>query len=229
MLQGLISASLNMIGVVMVGQKGDVAVAAVGLASQVFFLLNLVVFGLASGSAIFTAQFWGKKDIHNIHRVLGLSLCLSILVGFLFFILAEIFPARVLAIYSNDPAVIALGSHYLKIYGFSFLFFAITVSYVTILRSTGNVKVPMVVSSLALGLNTMLAYALIFGRLGLPEMGVTGAAVAAVTARVLECGGILVVTYLTRSPVAGSLKELLQIRPGICRAGFETGPARYPE
>ncbi len=198
-----------MIGVVMVGQKGDVAVAGVGLASQVFFLLNLVVFGIASGSAIFTAQLWGKKDVPNIHKVLGLSIWLSLLASVVFFILAEAFPTQVLAIYSKDPDVIALGSRYLQIYGFSFPFFAITVSYSTTLRSTGNVRVPLIVSSTALSLNTLLAYALIFGRLGFPEMGVTGAALAAVIARIMECAGMVAVTYLTKSPVAAGLKELL--------------------
>ncbi len=91
-LQGLAAAALNMIGTVMIGQKGETAVAAVGLAGQMFFLLTLAVFGIASGSAIFTAQLWGKRDTHNIHRVLGLTLVLALLAGGFFFLLAEIFP-----------------------------------------------------------------------------------------------------------------------------------------
>ncbi|MGA9397089.1 MAG: MATE family efflux transporter, partial [Anaerolineaceae bacterium] len=102
-LQGLITASLSMVGVIMIGQKGDVSVAAVGLAGQIFFLLNLVVFGIASGSAIFTAQLWGKNDIPNIHKVLGLSLVMAVMAGGVFFILAEFFPTQVLSIYSKDP------------------------------------------------------------------------------------------------------------------------------
>jgi putative MATE family efflux protein len=174
-----------------------------------FFLLNLAVFGIASGSAIFTAQLWGKRDTHNIHRVLGLTLALALLAGVIFFLLAEIFPTQIMALYSADPAVVEVGSAYLRIYGFSFLFFAVTVGYSTVLRSIGNVRLPMVVSSVALVLNTLLSWCLIFGRLGLPAMGVTGAAVAIVISRVLECTGILIATYLTRSPVAASLKEIL--------------------
>jgi len=170
-----------------------------------------VVFGITSGSAIFTAQLWGKSDIPNIHKVLGLSLLLAILASGSFFILAEVFPTQVLAVYSEDPNVVALGSAYLKIYGFSFLFFAVTVSYSTILRSIGNVRMPLAVSALSLMLNTLLSYGLIFGKLGLPEMGVTGAAIAIVIARIVECAGILSSTYLTKSPVAASLKELLDI------------------
>jgi putative MATE family efflux protein len=208
-LQGLAAAALNMVGTIMVGQKGETAVAAVGLAGQMFFLLTLAVFGIASGSAIFTAQLWGKRDTHNIHRVLGLTLALALLAGIIFFLLAEIFPSQVMALYSNDPAVVKLGSDYLRIYGYSFLFFAVTVSYSTVLRSIGNVRLPMIVSSLALVLNTLLSYGLIFGKFGLPVMGVTGAAVAIVISRVLECAGIVAATYLSRSPVSAGLKEIL--------------------
>jgi putative MATE family efflux protein len=209
MLQGLVTASLNMVAVVLVGQKGDVAVAAVGLAGQLFFLQNLVVFGIASGSAIFIAQLWGKRDIGNVHRVLGLTLALSLLATLLFFILAVGFPVQVLSLYSTDPAVIALGAQYLHIYGFAFFFFAITVTYSTVLRSIGNVRLPMFVSGAALVFNTLLTYALIFGRFGLPAMGVTGAALSAVIARGLECTALLVLSYRQRSPIAASIKELL--------------------
>ena len=70
--QQLVFSALNLLGVVFVGQKGDIAVAAVGLAEQIAFLVNLVHFGIISGAAMFTAQFWGKRDIPNLHRVLGL-------------------------------------------------------------------------------------------------------------------------------------------------------------
>src|SRR3972149_934096 len=73
-LQQLIMSSLNMVGVVMIGQLGAAPVAAVGLANQIFFLLNILIFGITSGSAMFIAQLWGKRDIVNIRRVLGLSL-----------------------------------------------------------------------------------------------------------------------------------------------------------
>ncbi len=114
-----------------------------------------------------------------------------------------------MALYSTDPAVVKVGSAYLRIYGFSFLFFAVTVGYSTVLRSIGNVRLPMFVSSLALVLNTLLSWCLIFGKLGLPAMGVTGAAIAIVISRALECAGIVTATYLTRSPVAARLKEIL--------------------
>lgn len=83
-LQNAVSASLNMVGSLMIGQKGEVAVAAVGLAGQIFFLLNLLLFGIGSGAAMFTAQLWGNRNIPEIRRVLALALCLGLAVAGIF-------------------------------------------------------------------------------------------------------------------------------------------------
>jgi len=197
-----------MLGVIFVGQKGDASVAAVGLAGQIAFLLNLVHFGIISGAAMFTAQFWGKRDILNLRRVLGLCLMLAISASLIFFLLAQFFPAQILRIYSKDAAVIELGTSYIRTFSWTFLFFAITFSYALVMRSTGNVKLPTTVSVGALLISTFLSYSLIFGRFGLPELGIRGAAVAAVIARFLECVALLTLTYMTKSPVAASFREL---------------------
>jgi len=195
-------SSLNMVGVVMIGQLGAVPVAAVGLANQIFFLLNLVLFGITSGSAMFTAQLWGKRDILNIRKVLGLALTLGLFVGTFFLIIAEFFPEFALSIYSKDPAVIALGSDYLRIIGYSFILYAISFSFSAVLRSTGDVKIPLVVTLTSLSLNTLLSYILIFGKFGFPVMGVHGAAIAVVCSRIVECAGLLYLTYRKKLPVS---------------------------
>ena len=199
---------LNMVGVVMIGQKGDVAMAAVGLAGQIFFLLNLVLFGIGSGSAIFTAQLWGKKDLPTLRRVLSLSLKLGLSVSLVFVGVSVFAPRWAIAIYSGDPQVIQLGGQYLSVFAWSFLFFTVTYLFSMILRSTGEVNLPMVVSLAALLVNVALTYALVFGRWGLPEFGVTGAALATVISRALECATLLAVIYLRRSAAAASLREL---------------------
>ena len=85
-IQQLVFSLLNALAVVFVAEKGDVPVAAVGLAGQIAFLLNLVHFGIVSGAAMFTAQFWGKQDIPNLRRVLGLCLLLAISASFIFWL-----------------------------------------------------------------------------------------------------------------------------------------------
>src|SRR6185369_14446669 len=179
-IQQLMFSGWNMLGVVFVGQKGETAVAAVGLAGQLAFLLNLVHFGIISGAAMFTAQFWGRKDIPNLRRVLGLCLIFAISASGIFFALAQLLPAQILGIYSKDPQVVALGTNYVRIFSWTFLFVAVTFSYALVMRSTGDVKTPTTIGVCGLLISTFLSYSLIFGKFGLPELGIQGAAVAAV-------------------------------------------------
>ncbi len=207
-LQQFVFAALNMVGFVMVGQKGDTAMAAVGAAGQIGFLLAVILFGLVSGSAMVAAQLWGKQDVVRIRKVLAISLWLSLSISAFFVVFSVAIPTKIIAFYTRDPAVIALGSTYLRISAGSFLFYAVTSAYAFILRSIGNVKVPVAIGVLALVLNVTLAYGLIFGRFGLPELGVIGGAWAILIARTLECLALVSFTYLSRSPIAASWREL---------------------
>jgi putative MATE family efflux protein len=201
-------AGLNMLGVVMVGQKGETSVAAVGFAGQIAFLLQLVHFGIISGAAMFTAQFWGRNDVPNLRRVLGLCLMIAISASLIFFALSQFLPTKILDIYTKDAEVIRLGAEYIRTYSWTFLFMAVTFSYAFVMRSTGDVKTPTTISVGALLISTFLSYSLIFGKFGLPELGIQGAAVAAVISRGVECFALLIVTYAKKSPAAASLREL---------------------
>jgi putative MATE family efflux protein len=208
-IQQLALSLLNATDVLMIGQLGETPVAAVGLANQFFFLLNLLLFGIVSGSAIFTAQFWGRRDLAGIRQVMGISLLLGVGGALAFALVAVLKPEVVLGIYTQDPAVVAVGSRYLRIVGLSFVVTAITYAYSAVLRSTGHVKLPAFVSVTALTLKTGLSYILIFGHLGMPAMGVMGAAVATCIARYLECGALLALVYARRTPAAARPRELL--------------------
>jgi putative MATE family efflux protein len=207
-LQNFITSSLNMVDTVMIGQLGPVAIAAVGLANQVFFLFNLFLFGINSGAAIFTAQFWGERDVPNIRRILGIALLSAGSVALAFTLVALLLPETVLGLFSADPEVIALGSQYLRIIALSFLINAISFGYAFVLRSTGRVMVPMLASMLAFGLNTVLNYLLIYGKYGFPRLEVAGSAIATVIARVVELLVILSVVYGKRLVPAASLTDL---------------------
>ena len=214
MLQGLISSSLNFVSVFMIGQLGEVSIAAVGLSNQIWFLLNLMLFGISSGSAMFVAQLWGKRDIESIRRVVGLTMKLGLTAGLLFWVIASFFPEKALGIYTEDPAVILLGARYLRIVCWSYLFFAITMVYGMSSRAVGNVKLPVAVSTSALIFNILLAYPLIFGvqRIGIPALGVEGVAIAGLIARILECLILLFFIYKDKlNPVATSLRHIVEI------------------
>lgn len=202
--QQFITAGLNMVDVLMVGQLGEASIAALGLANQVFFLLILFLFGVTSGMAIFTAQFWGKGDQEGILRVLGICLTVAVGVGLLFTLIATQIPGAIMRFYTQDPEVIEIGSDYLRIVGYSYVFMAITTSYFAILRSMTYVKITMIVSVIAITLKTLLGYLLIFGVAGLPALGVRGAAIGTTFGWIFECVLIIFLVYVLKTPLAAS-------------------------
>ena len=202
--QQLITAGLNMIDVLMVGQLGEASVAALGLANQIFFLLILFLFGTTSGMAIFTAQYWGKGDTENIRKVLGICLALAVSVAALFSLAATLIPERLMSFYTEDPEVIQLGSSYLRIVGLSYVLMAISVSYISVLRSITQVTMTVVVSVCALLLKTALAYSLIFGHFGLPALGVRGAAIGTSVGWAFESVLLLTMVYVMKTPLAAN-------------------------
>ncbi len=207
-LQNLIMSSLNMVDTLMISSLGDASIAAVGLANQVFFFYILLVFGINSGSSIFIAQFWGKKDVNNIRKVLGLAIFLCIPLGLIFTVLGFFKPEFLMKIFTDDLEVIGLGSQYLKIVSFSYIITAIGFAFSSASRSIGQAKMPMVVSAVSFLTNVIFNWLLIFGKLGFPELGVAGAAYGTLIARIVEIVFIVFVVYLNKSVLAASLKEL---------------------
>jgi putative MATE family efflux protein len=223
--QALVTNLLNAVDGLMVGQLGETTVAAVGLANQVAFVQQIFLFGVGSGSAIFTAQYWGMGDVPSIRRMVGLALTIALAGSAVFTGVALLAPQAVLSLYTSDPAVIRQGAAYLRVAGLSYLPLAITAVYGMIHRSTRHVKVPLVVTVSALSLKTVLAYLLVFGVLGLPSMGAQGAAAATVIARALEVVAMLALTYGLDLPAAARLREMLDLsRDLIVRFALTTWP-----
>ena len=220
-IQNLILSSLNLVDNIIIGGLSETAIAAVGLANQYFFILNLVLFGIVSGSSIFTAQFWGNKDIKNIRRVLGISVMTGMIMAFLFMMGGILFPKQILSIFSNDPKVIAMGAKYLRIIVFSYILTSITFSYSFALRSTGHVSVPLLVSLIALGLNTFLNYTLVYGAFFFPRLGITGSAIGTLIARTVEVSLLLTLVYISKNPIAASLKEMTDLPKKFVKKFFK--------
>jgi len=207
--QEFVIMSLNMVDVIMIGQKGEVSVASVALANQITFILIILMFGIGSSASVFTAQYWGKRDIASIRKILGISLLIAVASAAVVFFLSYHFPANIIGLYTNDPRVIGLGGSYLKIACLGFIPLAITSTFSASLRSTEHVRLPMVTSIVAFSLKTFLNYGLIFGHFGFVEMGVLGAGIATITARVVECCIIVYFSYRLKTPLAGKVSELL--------------------
>lgn len=222
MIQNLISSCLNMIDTFMIGQLGEVAIAAVGSSNQFFFLLSLFLFGINSGSSIFTSQFWGKKDIKNIHRVMGLSLCSGLFIALIFTFGALIFPSTILRIFSSQPSVLTAGSKYLSVVAFTYIIYAVNTTLSFSLRSIGKPKLPMVISAVAILTNTVLNYVLIFGKFGFPAWGVRGAAIATLIARIVELVLLMRLVFRKDSVLRASISEMLSFSSAFVKTFYKT-------
>ena len=185
-LQHMVVSTVNLVDVLMLAALGTIAVAGVGLANQVYFLLVVLNYGLYSGMGVFLAQYWGKRDMAHIHRTLGLGLSIGILAALLFSLAAILLPYPILHLLSDDETALTIGASYLRIVGFSYLFTSVSACLGIALRSIGQPRFPLITSVMSLLLNVGLNYLLIFGKCGCPALGADGAAIGTVIARTAE-------------------------------------------
>lgn len=200
-LQNMLTSFVNMIDTIMIGSLGDRAVAAVGLANQWFFIFNLIVFGIASGSSIYIAQFYGKRDYESMHTPIAYSLFLCSVVSVVFGLAALIFPEFVMRLFTNNPETIACGISYLRISSVSYIMFGLSLPISSAMRSTEFASLPLIVTVLSLIVNAALNYTLIYGHFGAPVLGVAGAAIATSCARILETLIIFVFMFLGKCKI----------------------------
>ncbi|NLP34636.1 MAG: MATE family efflux transporter, partial [Clostridiales bacterium] len=198
-LQNLLNNVLNMIDTLMIGRLGETAVAAVGLANKVFFVFCLLMFGISSGASVLASQYWGKGEPIKIRKVLHISLLIGLGASILFMMAGLLFPEIVMRIFTPEQETIAAGATYLVIIALSYPLTAVTMVYVAILRSMNYVKLPVIITLISIAVNGTLNYGLIFGKLGLPEMGIAGAALATLIARIVECGALLIIVYMHKA------------------------------
>ena len=214
-LQNLITFLLGIMDVVLLQGKGDIAVAAVSIANQAYFCITLLIFGISSGSSVLISQFRGGRDLPAMRKVVVISIGVAavLMLPFLFFF--AVFPATALKIMTSEPELIAAGAAYVRIVSPSFIFSGISLVFAALLRCNDRPKLPLFASVTAIATNTILNYILIYGKLGFPEMGISGAAVATVISRLLEMILILSFVYLGNEP---NIKISLKDARGISRA-----------
>lgn len=221
-MQGMLNTVVNLVDNLMIGSLGSTAIASVGLANKVFFVFTLLVFGINSGSGVLAAQYWGNQDVKSIKKVLGLALSLAVTGSAAFMIPACANPRMLMRIFTTSEASIGMGAAYLAVAAFSYPCTAVTNTYVGMLRAVNRVKEPVVISCAAIVTNIVFNYILIFGKFGAPAMGVVGAALATLIARVVEMTLILCVVYLGRTPLAGGARDLFGWSRAFLRKFFVT-------
>lgn len=184
--QNLVTAALGFIDIFMVGLLGSAEMSAVTVANVPVMIVQLACFGLQSGSGVLISQYWGKKDLVSINRVFGVGLYAAGGLSGLFALAFLLIPDKILWLVTDNAALIELAVPYLEIVGISYVFNSITSIYLGLQRNTENTKVGMCILGISMCFNTIGNYILIFGKLGLPAMGIRGAAAATCASRVLE-------------------------------------------
>lgn len=210
-LQNLITTSLGFVDTFMVGLLGNNELSAVTAANSPIFLIQVIIFGLMSGLTILVSQFWGKGDVESINRTMGIAAYAGVTIAALAAMLLFFFPRQVLFLVTDNQLLIELGAPYLRIVGISYIFNAISSVYVSMQRSAENPLFGMLVFAASMLLNTFLNYCLIFGKFGAPALGITGAAAATLTSRVVEF--LIVAAYALCSRRVPLMPGLL-LRPG---------------
>lgn len=185
-LQNLINVGVTAADVVMLGTVGETALSGASLAGQVQYIMTLFLFGLTSGATVLTAQYWGKGDRETIEKILGMTVKAAILVTALFTMAALAVPSLLMRIFTSDPAVITEGVKYLRIVAFTYIMIGVTQAYLYVMRSVERVVVATVVYLCSLLCNIVMNSIFIFGLFGFPAMGVSGAALGTLCARILE-------------------------------------------
>lgn len=210
-IQNLINVGVQTADVVMLGKLGETAVSASSLAGQVYFIMTLFFFGLTSGAAVLTAQYWGKRDVKTIEKVLGITLVTALITALVFVISATAFPNTIMKIFSNDEDVRYYGAKYMQIVAISYIPSAITMVYLNIMRSVERVVISTVVYSVSLVVNVILNAIFIFGLLGAPEMGVSGAALATTIARYTELAIVCFYALKKNKTIKVRIKNIVHI------------------
>lgn len=185
-IQNLINVAISSTDVIMLGRYSEVALSASSLASQIQFILILLFFGIGSGATVLTAQYWGKKDTKSIEKILAIGIKVAFSISVLFFIFAFFFSRNAMGLFTNDENTILEGIKYLKIVSFSYLTTSISIVYLVTMRSVERVVISTVTYATSFVSNFIINYVLIFGNFGFTEMGIRGAAIGTLVARLIE-------------------------------------------
>lgn len=222
-LQNIITYAVGLTDNVMVGSLGELAISGVYLCNQIQIILQMLVSGIGTALIVLAAQYWGKKDKESVKSIIGIALKIAVVCSFLFFILVYFFTNQLLSLFTNDTEVIKEAVSYARIICFTYFLFCISNVLNASLRCVGTVKVGLYLSLVSFFLNVTLNWVFIFGNLGAPAMGIKGAAVATLIARIVEfCCFIIYIRFKDKKLSIG-LADILNTNFVLVKDFFRYG------
>lgn len=222
-LQQLISLAVVMLDNVMVGSLGDVSLSAVSQANQVTVFFTFFVRGISGGAALLISQYWGKKDTGRIKQIFSMTFVTTLILAGVVTVFVFFCPSLVVKFFSNNNDILSEATDYIKIACFSYIFFAISDTFIAMLRCVEIVKITFVISIVSFFTNLGGNYVLIFGKLGLPAMGVEGAALATVIARAIELIIVMIFFFKVQKKINVKPKDLFFAEKVMWKDFFKYG------
>lgn len=193
--QNVITQAVNLADSVMIGAYSELALSGVALVNQIQFLLQMMVMGAGEGIVVLAARSWGRREIEPIRRVSSVGMAIGMAMTTLLWAIVFIVPHGVLRLLTPEEAVIAEGVKYMRIVCFTYFFFAVTQILLASMRSVETARIGLWVSVSTLFVNIFFNYILIFGKLGMPALGIEGAAIATLISRVVETAIVVVYVF----------------------------------
>ena len=192
-LQSLTGNILNICDTMMVGKVSAVAISAVTVSNKVFMIFSLCTFGMASGISMFMSQYYGAGDIVKAKKTYKFGLQACTVIALLFLGALTIMPETLIRIFVKGDDIVKLALEYVDIVKWSYVPFAVNQICAVLFRVFKKQQIPMNVSIFSVGVNILLNYILIYGKMGMSPMGISGAAAATLISRCIECAALLVI------------------------------------
>ncbi len=195
MAQQLVTATVTLLANVMIGSIGGTALTAVTVANRFYLLFNSTLFGICGAAGIFIAQYYGAKEKDKCQRVFNINVVWSIIIALLFMLVLFIMPQTIINLFSKTPEIVNESLKYMKYAKYSFLPYGVTFTCMMALRAVGITKIQLKIGCIAVIIDVIINYLLIYGNLGFPKLGVEGAAIATTIARIVEMSCYVYIVY----------------------------------
>lgn len=209
-LQNIVTLSVNLADNIMLGAYSETALAGVAAVNQIQFVYQQLIMALGDGLVIFGSQYWGRGQVQPIKKITASAMYGVAALAAVLFALASLFPRQAVGIFTTDSGIIGEGAAYLGIIRFTYLFFAVTQLLLAAVRSTETVKIASCLSMLTFCINCGMNYMLIFGHFGAPQLGVQGAAIGTLLARMAESAALVFYIWKREQKLKLRFRDFLQ-------------------
>lgn len=209
-LQNIVTLSVNLADNIMLGAYSETALAGVAAVNQIQFVYQQLIMALGDGLVMFGSQYWGRGQVQPIKKITASAMYGAAALAAVLFALASLFPRQAVGIFTTDSGIIGEGAAYLGIIRFTYLFFAVTQLLLAAVRSTETVKIASCLSMLTFCINCGMNYMLIFGHFGAPQLGVQGAAIGTLLARMAESAALVFYIWKREQKLKLRFRDFLQ-------------------